>query len=133
MLVLTEAIYRAILDHARRELPLECVGLLGGRDGRAEVRYPIRNELSSRVRFRSDPRDMLDAFRDMRRRGIDLVAIYHSHPDGPARPSLIDQAENFYRDTPNLIVSLRSEPPVVKAFLIGPDDSVEVPWALAAC
>ena len=42
------------------------------------------------IAFVMDARDMSLALKDMRRQGLELQVIYHSHPHSPARPSLTD-------------------------------------------
>jgi proteasome lid subunit RPN8/RPN11 len=98
---------------------------------RAERYYPLRNELESPVRYQGDARDMLAAFRDLRERDLELVAIYHSHPSSPAVPSRVDLDHNFYEDTPQLILSLADEPPVLRAYRLAADGFTEVSWHLA--
>src|SRR2546428_226937 len=79
---------------ARAEYPNECCGLLAGivteQEARVVQRYPLRNAAASPVEYESDPLDMFAAHRDMRQRGIDIVAIYHSHPTSEAVPSKTD-------------------------------------------
>ncbi len=78
-----------MLRNYLNELPNECCGLLAGRtieDGyiaQATRHYPLRNELQSPTEYCSDPREMLDAEKDMRARGIEKLAVYHSHPTTP--------------------------------------------------
>ena len=51
--------------------------------------------------------------------GLELVAIYHSHPHGPETPSPTDIAQAFYPDSGYLIVSLATPDwPVVRGFRI---------------
>ena len=116
-----------MMDHARAQLPAECCGLLAGKSGRILQRYELRNELASPVAYQADPRDLFVAFREMRERELDLVAIYHSHPSSPARPSRIDLEQNYYVDVPRIIISLASEPPVVKAFQLSESGFDELP------
>jgi proteasome lid subunit RPN8/RPN11 len=49
-------------------------------------------------RFQISPEDMMQAEREARKRGLDVLGFYHSHPDHPARPSDFDreQALPFY-------------------------------------
>ena len=52
-------------------------------------------------------------------RGLDMLAIYHSHPHSPARPSGIDTKLAFYPDAIYIIISLMdAEKPVMKGFFI---------------
>ena len=110
-----------VIEHARGESPLECCGLLAGaiRDGVGVVaaRYVIENVARSPTEYETDPKGMLFAFRDMRERGIDLLAIYHSHPTSRPLPSRRDIARNTYAETAvHVIVSLAGEKPEVRAW-----------------
>src|SRR5438105_1085350 len=97
----------SIVAHAREVAPAECCGLLlGGEAGVAEA-VRTRNIADEPVsRFVIDPKDHIDGRRDARRRGLDVVGFYHSHPRSPARPSETDRAEASYSDYLYLIVSL---------------------------
>ena len=53
-----------------------------------------------------DPRDQIDALREMRERGESLFAIYHSHPDSPPAPSETDLKQAGYPEALYLIISL---------------------------
>jgi len=76
--------------------PHEGCGVLVGSLDAAEVRVvdvtSARNLFTSRLqdRFDLDPADMLRADRDARGRGLDVVGVWHTHPDHPARPSAFD-------------------------------------------
>jgi proteasome lid subunit RPN8/RPN11 len=48
-------------------------------------------EDSRRNRYLISPRELLAADRDAQKRGLDILGIYHSHPDHPARPSEYDR------------------------------------------
>lgn len=86
------------LEAAVHDAPgLEICGLLGGHGEQVTRRYPARNVAAEPGRrFEMDPRAQIAAMRDMRERELDLVAIYHSHPDGSERPSATDLALHAY-------------------------------------
>ncbi len=98
MIALSELHRAAIASHAQADHPEECCGLmLGvvGEDGRKIVRelLPISNEREAdarRNRFLIGPMEMLRGERHARSLGLDIVGIYHSHPDVPAVPSQFD-------------------------------------------
>ena len=75
------------MAHARSTYPNECVGAMLGRvDGdQKEVLLAMRLENSTagsqRARYELRPEDLLAADKEARRQGLDLVGIYHSHPD----------------------------------------------------
>ncbi len=52
-----------------------------------------------------DPEDFVRANRSARERGLDVVGIWHSHPDAPAVPSATD-AESAWEGWAYLIVSV---------------------------
>ena len=65
----------------------------------------------------------------MEAEGLELIAIYHSHPDGPARPSATDVANAYYPDTVQLIISLADRArPSVRTFTIIDGVVAEVEW-----
>ena len=78
--------------------PLETCGLLIGQSNNAEVvvgdAIAARNLNRERAhdRFELDPRAFFDAERMARHAGLELVGVWHSHPDHPPRPSATDRA-----------------------------------------
>ena len=76
--------------------PFEACGVMIGRAGRRTVTvenvFHARNLNVERARdrFLLDPEDHLAADREARRRGLEIVGFWHSHPDHPARPSVTD-------------------------------------------
>jgi proteasome lid subunit RPN8/RPN11 len=76
-----------MVSHARQAYPDECCGAMLGvvEDGRKHVRaaVPIENahQGPQRSRYELRPEDLLKADQQARRAGMDLIGIYHSHPD----------------------------------------------------
>lgn len=91
--------------HVLVEAPFEACGLVVGKDGQSVQVFAIRNEETSRTHFRMDAKQQYEAFLEMERGGWDLLAIYHSHPTGPAGPSHTDLAEASYPGVVQLIWS----------------------------
>lgn len=118
MLRLTRAQVDTIVDHARREAPNECCGLLVGRNGTVESVWDRRNIDESPYTYQIDPAELMSAFREMDRVGLMLRGIYHSHPASRAWPSKTDIAQARYPDASYVIVSLLSEAPEIRAFRI---------------
>ena len=79
--------WREMVEHARVTYPNECCGAMLGTvdDGHKRVAIAMRLENASagsqRQRYELRPEDLLNADREARRRNMDLVGIYHSHPD----------------------------------------------------
>ncbi len=60
---------------------------------------------------------MLDAFRAMRERELELLAIYHSHPTSSPVPSQRDLEQNTYGESVvHVIVSLANPQPELRAW-----------------
>ena len=101
MLTITPAIKAQIEQHAESTYPHECCGVLIGRtdghtkDGRVAVEAHRTGNLNTERahdRFELDPRDYMRIDREAGARGLDIIGIYHSHPDHPAQPSATDLA-----------------------------------------
>ncbi len=127
-LLIPISILDAMVDHCRREAPLECCGILGGLAPRVSSFHPMRNADASEVRYRADPHDLIQAVTALRSRKAQIVAIYHSHPRWAAIPSRTDLEENHYDDVPRIIVSLLDETPEVRVWRLEPDAYVELAW-----
>jgi len=95
-LILTRNHWQAMRRHVSRRAPLEACGLLAGKNNRVESMLGIHNADRSPVRFRMEPRAQWRAFQRIEAAGLDLVGIYHSHPNGPDHPSPTDIAETMY-------------------------------------
>jgi proteasome lid subunit RPN8/RPN11 len=107
------------LDVARKA-PEEACGLLAGviQAGVYTVREVISttNALHSPVRYRIEPNEQLAAFEQIDAAGLQLVGIYHSHPNGPDRPSQTDLAEAYYPEAAYLIWSRAGDEWRLRAF-----------------
>jgi proteasome lid subunit RPN8/RPN11 len=97
-LVLPQRMKHGLDEWAVGGYPLEVCGLLVGRSVAGRVRVEritearnLETERSS-DRFTLDPGDWLRADEAARRGGLEIVGIWHTHPDHPARPSETDLA-----------------------------------------
>ena len=97
MIELNEQQLTEMREHAQRDYPFECCGLMLGRfaDGRKVMAqtYPISNareEEAKRNRFLIRPEELMRGEKYARENGFDVVGFYHSHPDDRAVPSQYD-------------------------------------------
>lgn len=96
-----------ILEQAQRSPETEVCGLIAGRNDHPLRCYPIANaDPHPDHHFLMEPHQQIAAMREMRERGEQLFAIYHSHPDTPPLPSAEDLAQAAYPEALYLIVSL---------------------------
>ena len=117
-LVPPTAIVDAVREHALAGDPEEVVGVLAGSHGekRSTVRRAYRAKNAAklpRTRYEIDPRTELELLDRIDRAGLEPVGFYHSHPDGPLKPSETDAALAAWPNYSYLIVSLASEPPEI--------------------
>lgn len=82
--------------HVDACLPMEACGVLAGLGDTVSAVIPVANAEHSTVRYRMEPREQLRAFNRIEADGLDLLGIFHSHPDGPPHPSPTDVAEAAY-------------------------------------
>jgi [CysO sulfur-carrier protein]-S-L-cysteine hydrolase len=105
-----------LVAHARELDPFECCGFLAGKNNSVTRLYRIKNVVSldgaaqaasfddakiehlarlspeerAEIAFIMDAQEMFHAVKDMRKHGLTLQVVYHSHPHDPARPSVTD-------------------------------------------
>ncbi len=87
MLQMPRHIYERMIDQAREGVPLEVCGILGGKGGVVSAIYPMTNTDASGDHFMMDPREQFATVKALRSRELEMLAVYHSHPATPARPS----------------------------------------------
>ena len=90
-LVVPEVLRRKMIEHAECEAPREAVGMLAGRGLLVERVAPLRNCALNQHAFFADPYEQFTAERSFARDGLEVVALYHSHPEGGAVPSEADR------------------------------------------
>ena len=96
MVHIERAPWREMVNHAQVVYPNECCGaMLGTMDGDnkvVSVAMMLDNvsQGSQAARYELRPEDLLKADREARKLGLDVIGIYHSHPDCGANFSETD-------------------------------------------
>lgn len=124
-------LHEAMIRQANVGYPEEICGLLagvvGGRVGHVACLYPVENMLHSPVTYEMEPSAQIRAMIAIESEGLELMAIYHSHPIGPAVPSRSDIAQALYPDAAQIIISLTDRTqPVARAYLIRGGQAMEI-------
>jgi proteasome lid subunit RPN8/RPN11 len=108
-----------IVAHARDEAPDECCGIVAARDGHAVRVYRARNIAPSpKLAYEIDGAEQYRIQMEIEDSGLDLGAIYHSHPRTEPYPSQTDVNLAFYPDATYVIVGLAGGEPVVRSYRI---------------
>jgi len=121
-------IFEQMLQQAKAEAPIEACGILAGRNGQVESLYKMTNVDQSSDHFMMAPVEQFKVVKDIRAAYLEMLAIYHSHPESPARPSQEDIRLALMPDVVYVIVSLQNtNTPVLKGFLVENENVTEVP------
>ncbi len=116
MIKLTRAVVNNIIDHARRDAPIEACGYLAGKNGIITNCYNMINIDNSPEHFSFDPEEQFDVVRRARSEGLEIIANYHSHPVSPARPSQEDINLAYDPDMSYVIISLEGGREDIRSF-----------------
>ncbi len=115
---ISKEIAEELETHAKAGLPNETCGYLGGKDDVVTTFYPMVNVDASPEHFSFDPEEQFAVVKEARSKKEDLIGVYHSHPETPAR--LSEEDINLFND-PNptyIIVSLKDEEPSMNGFKV---------------
>ena len=121
----------SMIEHARRDAPNECCGLVGAADGRATSVHATENVRASPLAFEIHGPEAIRVIDEIEDAGSDLAAIYHSHTRTDPYPSQTDV--NFAANWPGIewiIVGLEGNgggEATVKSYVIEGGRIEEVP------
>lgn len=121
-----------ILAHARDTYPNESCGILAGRDTVPTHIYHVKNtDPNPRVRYLMDTQEQFWVFKNMRHNGLEVIAIYHSHPHSEAYPSPTDVSLAYYPEATYILTSLQDpQNPILRAFMIKDGKIIEEPFEI---
>ncbi len=118
MLKIKKEIYLQLIKYAWEEAPIEACGYLGGSGENVTEFQPLTNVDAAEDHFRLDPEEQFKVVRNWRAKGIKPLAVFHSHPETPARPSEEDIRLAFDPNISYVILSLEGDTPAIKSFKI---------------
>ncbi len=117
--IVPRAFINSILSHGRSAYPDEACGILAGEGNEVRLMYETTNAESSPVSYLIDTQEQFRIMKEIRNKGMKMVAIYHSHPLSPPYPSPTDVNLASYPDAAYVIAGfLDRDNPEVKAFEI---------------
>src|ERR1700679_4006475 len=95
-----------LVEHARRESRQECCGLLAGSAGIITRIFAAANAAEDKAKsYEIAPEELFRLMREIRASGLELMGIYHSHPNGNNEPSPRDIERAYYPDVAYFILS----------------------------
>ncbi len=115
---ITQEIVDAVFRHAKKDAPIEVCGYLAGKEDEVTKCFPMTNIDNSKEHFSFDPKEQFKVLKDARAKGFEVLAVYHSHPATPARPSKEDIKLAYDPTISYVIVSLAGKQETIKSFKI---------------
>jgi len=118
-LVIPREFIEQMVKHCRACYPNEACGILAGTGNRVTKVYAMSNAEPSPVSYFMEPKEQFRMMKELRLEGLTMLAIFHSHPQSPAYPSVKDVSLAFYQDAVYVIVGLMNQQdPAIKAYTI---------------
>ncbi|HEY3057370.1 MAG TPA: M67 family metallopeptidase [Chloroflexota bacterium] len=139
MVIFPTTLRQQLISHAQAGAPDEVCGMLAGRSDTVERVFRVRNTADSvgaergvfrdrdsgvaaagrrGVHYYMDPKDQLRVYNEIDDLGLDVLGYYHSHTHTEARPSPTDIRLASDLAATYVLVSLRDQQPVVRAWRI---------------
>ena len=124
MLSITAQVRDQMTRHAQQGVPNEACGLFAGEKGveTVETFFPMQNAAESEIIYQLDPKEFIQVEQKADRLGMQILGVMHSHIASEAYPSETDVRDANQFDPFGiwyyLIVSLKDEDPVIRAFRI---------------
>ena len=92
----SDAVFRSMVSVGEKGYPYEVCGLLFGNVGDPKVVTEVfecgnLNKLKPETRYDMDPKDYLKGEASARQKGLEVLGIFHSHPDHPDKASETDR------------------------------------------
>ncbi len=126
------SVYEKMVEAAQQADPLEACGLLAGRDCHVTKFYALTNADTSAVHCSMIPEEQFAAVKDMRKLGLQMLAIWHSHPATPARMSQEDVRLAYTPRVAYIILSLaQPDEPKLRGFEINNGVPTEIDIVVA--
>ena len=108
-LVLLQSHIELLSNHAKKNIPNESCAILFGKIKKEifEVKdvFLTKNTEDSPVNFTISNDELLAAYSEAKKRKLEIVGIFHSHPDSLAYPSLTDKKYMEINPVPWVIFS----------------------------
>ena len=110
-----------LVEHSRWHPATECCGLLAGRNGVIGRVFVAANAAGDpATSYEIAPEELFRLMRAIRAAGLELLGIYHSHPNGRNEPSPRDIERAYYPDAAYFVISPSEDAAQpMRAFSIG--------------
>ncbi len=118
MLKINKKIVSAIFAQGKKDAPIEACGYLVGKKNNVLKHYEMTNLDQREDHFTLDPKEQFKVLKETRKDDLEILSIYHTHPETPARPSQEDIKLAFDSNIIYVIASFADNNEVIKGFRI---------------
>ena len=98
-MILPQTIVDELIDHAKKDNPNECCGIVAGKNEKATRIYRMTNTEKSPFRYRMDSNEQFKVQREIDEQDLQILSYYHSHTHTEAHPSATDIRMALWTDT----------------------------------
>lgn len=117
-LKIPQTIIQHLYDHALQVSPVEACGYLTGQNNTVHEHFEMTNVDQSEDHYTLDPEEQFSILKKARQKGHKILAVYHSHPKTPARPSEEDIKLAYDPSIIYMIISLKDGTKTMNAYQI---------------
>ena len=115
-IILTESQKQILSNHAENERPNEACAILFGKKGKVEKIMLTKNIENSPVNFTISAEERLEADKIEKESGLEIIGIFHSHPNSEAFPSNTDK--KFMELNPEVWIIYSGDTKEFRAFIL---------------
>ena len=90
-IILSKSDKKILTEHAENEKPNESCAILFGKDNTVSEVFLTKNIEESPVNFTISNEQLIEGYKIAEEKKIDVVGIFHSHPNSEAYPSNTDK------------------------------------------
>ena len=90
-IILSQSDKKILTEHAENEKPNESCAILFGKNGSVSEVFLTKNMEESPVNFTISNEQLIEGYQTAEKKGLDVIGIFHSHPNSEAFPSNTDK------------------------------------------
>ncbi len=90
-IILSQSNKKILTEHAENEKPNESCAILFGKDNLVSEVFLTKNIEESPVNFTISNEQLIEGYKIAEEKKIEVIGIFHSHPDSDAYPSNTDK------------------------------------------
>ncbi|MFQ5783110.1 MAG: Mov34/MPN/PAD-1 family protein [Nitrosopumilus sp.] len=123
-IILSQSNKKILTEHAEKEKPNESCAILFGKDNLVSEIFLTKNVEESPVNFTISNEQLIQGYKIAEEKKIEVVGIFHSHPNSDAYPSNTDK--KFMQSNPVVWVIYSGVNKDFRAYLLE-SEIIEIP------